>query len=100
MLLDPPFRLEPQHGSVGQAEYRSPNLRPKMREEFYGDDYKQSPRLAFCHLLQQRCSADKMYLRACGTDMFLVLYECYRIIASEWLVANEYIKCELANIEL
>jgi Mg2+ and Co2+ transporter CorA len=71
-----------------------------MKEEFHGDKYKQSFRLAFCHLLKQRCSLDKMYLRACATDPFLVFYEGYRIIASEWLVANEYIKRELANIEL
>ncbi|KAF2176590.1 hypothetical protein K469DRAFT_755601 [Zopfia rhizophila CBS 207.26] len=100
MLLDPPFRLKPKHGFVGQAEYRNPGLRPKMKEEFRGDEYKQSFRQAFCHLLQQRCSADKMYLSTCATDAFLVLYEGYRIIASEWLVANEYIKRELANIEL
>jgi Mg2+ and Co2+ transporter CorA len=71
-----------------------------MKEEFQGDKYKQSFRLAFCHLLQQRCSSDKMYLRTCATDTFLLFYEGYRIIASEWLVANEYIKRELANIEL
>jgi Mg2+ and Co2+ transporter CorA len=71
-----------------------------MKEEFHSDKYKQSFRLAFCHLLQQRCSSDKMYLRTCATDTFLVFYEGYRIIASEWLVANEYIKRELANIEL
>jgi Mg2+ and Co2+ transporter CorA len=85
---------------MGQAEYRSPNLRPKVKEEFQGDKYKQSFRLAFCHLLQQRCSSDKIYLRTCATDTFLIFYEGYRIIASEWLVANEYIKRELANIEL
>jgi hypothetical protein len=102
MLLDPPFRLDKEHGAVtvGQSEYRSPNLRPKMKEELQSDKYRQSFREAFCHLLQQRCSADKMYLKACATDTFLVLYEGYRIIASEWLVANEYIKRELANIEL
>ncbi len=40
-----------------------------------------------------------MYLKTCATDTFLVLYEGYRIIASEWLVVNEYVKRELADIE-
>jgi Mg2+ and Co2+ transporter CorA len=40
-----------------------------------------------------------MYLKTCETDIFLVLYEGYRIIASEWLVVNEYVKRELADIE-
>jgi Mg2+ and Co2+ transporter CorA len=40
-----------------------------------------------------------MYLKTCATDIFLVLYEGYRIIASEWLVVNEYVKRELADIE-
>jgi Mg2+ and Co2+ transporter CorA len=99
MLLDPPFRLAKKHGDVGQAEYRSPNLRPKVEEEFYGDEIRQTFRQAFCRLLVQRCSADRTYLMTCATDIFLVLYEGYRIIASEWLVVNEYVKRELANIE-
>jgi Mg2+ and Co2+ transporter CorA len=40
-----------------------------------------------------------MYRKTCATDPFLTLYEGYRIIASEWLVVNEYVKRELANIE-
>src|SRR5213078_1800663 len=100
MLVDPPFRLPEGQGHVGQPEYRSPNLRPRMNEQFDGDDHKKSFGVAFRHLLKQRCSTDEMYLRTCATDAFLVLYEGYRIIASEWLVANEYIKRELANTEL
>ena len=99
MLLDPPFHLERRHGKVLQAEYRSPELRPKMQEAFLGDEYKKSFKLAFSQLLQRRCAEDPMYHRTCTTDAFLVLFEAYRIIASEWLVANEYIKRELTNIE-
>lgn len=40
-----------------------------------------------------------MYLRTCATNTFLIFYEGYRVIASEWLVVNEYVKRELANIE-
>jgi len=40
-----------------------------------------------------------MYRKTCATDPFLTLYEGYRIIASEWLVVNEYVKRELTNIE-
>jgi Mg2+ and Co2+ transporter CorA len=40
-----------------------------------------------------------MYLKSCATDPFLTLYEGYRIIASEWLVVNEYVKRQLINIE-
>jgi len=40
-----------------------------------------------------------MYRKTCATGPFITLYEGYRIIASEWLVVNEYVKRELANIE-
>lgn len=99
MLLDPPFPLKPGDGKrIGHAEYRNPNLRPKVNEEVDIDKTGQTFREAFCHLLIQR-SADKTYLRTCNTDPFLIFYEGYRIIASEWLVVNEYVKRELANIE-
>jgi Mg2+ and Co2+ transporter CorA len=99
MLLDRPFQLYQKYGSLGQPEYRNPNLRPKANEEFHGDETRQTFREAFCSFLEQRCSADEMYLRTCATDTFLIFYEGYRIIASEWLVVNEYVKRELANIE-
>jgi Mg2+ and Co2+ transporter CorA len=99
MLVDRPFQLHQKYGSIGQAEYRNPNLRPKASEEFHGDETRQSFKQAFCCFLKQRCSADEIYLRTCATDTFLILYEGYRVIASEWLVVNEYVKRELANIE-
>jgi CorA-like Mg2+ transporter protein len=99
MLLDPPFQLTKAHGRVGKAEYRNPSLRPKVGETFSGDENERAFRQAFCHLLEQKCSVDRMYLATCTTDVFLVFYECYRIIASEWLVVNEYVKRELASIE-
>jgi hypothetical protein len=73
-------------------------LRPKGNEEFHDDQTRETFRQAFYSFLKQRCSADEMYLKTCATDPFLVFYEGYRIIASEWLVVNEYVKRELANI--
>ncbi len=71
-----------------------------MKETFHGDEHKNSFQQSFCHSLRLRCASDNTYLRACATNPFLVLFEGYRIIASEWLIANEYVKRELANIEL
>jgi Mg2+ and Co2+ transporter CorA len=99
MLLDRPFQLRGKYGRLGPTEYRNPNLRPNADEEFNGDETGQSFKQAFCSFLNQRCSKDETYLRACATDTFLTLYEGYRIVASEWLVVNEYVKRELANIE-
>jgi hypothetical protein len=96
MLLDPPFQLAKKHGQV-EVEYRNPNLRPKAKEDFHHDENRQSFRQAFCHLLEQRCSADKVYLMTCATDIFLVFFEGYRIIASEWHVTKKYVKRELAQ---
>ncbi|KAE9366526.1 hypothetical protein N431DRAFT_281916, partial [Stipitochalara longipes BDJ] len=99
MLLDRPFPLETKYGFLGIAEYRNPNLRPKANESFDGDDTRESFKQAFCSFLDRRCTADETYRKACATDPFLTLYEGYRIIASEWLVVNEYVKRELTNIE-
>lgn len=98
MLLDPPFQVNKRQYSLGQAEYRNPSLRPKLNETFHSDETGQTFREAFCRLLEHRCSTDKMYLRTCATNTFLTFYEAYRVIASEWLVVNEYVTRELANI--
>jgi len=79
--------------------YRIPNLRPKANEAFDGDKTRESFKEAFCSFLDHRCTTDEIYRKTCATDPFLALYEGYRIIASEWLVVNEYVKGELANIE-
>jgi Mg2+ and Co2+ transporter CorA len=99
MLLDRPFQLEGKYGSLGPTEYRNPNLRPNGNEEFNDDNTGQSFKEAFCSFLKQRCSTDEIYLKSCAANPFLTLYEGYRIVASEWLVVNEYVKRELANIE-
>ncbi|PMD32109.1 hypothetical protein L207DRAFT_378497, partial [Hyaloscypha variabilis F] len=99
MLVDIPFPLEAKYGHLGAAEYRNPNLRPKATEAFPGDETRESFRQEFCSFLKHRCTTDKAYFKACVTDPFLALYEGYRIVASEWLVVNEYVKRQLTNIE-
>jgi hypothetical protein len=79
--------------------FRNPNLRPKVNEAFDGDGIRESFKKAFCSFLHHRCTTDEMYLKTCATDPFLTLYEGYRIIASEWLVVNEYVIRQLTNIE-
>jgi hypothetical protein len=81
------------------SRYRHPNLRPKASEAFDGNKTRESFKKAFCSFFHQRCTTDEMYLKSCATDPFLTLYEGYRIIASEWLVVNEYVKRQLINIE-
>jgi len=99
MLLDRPFQLRRKYGVLGPSEYRNPNLRPNGDDEFDGDAIRQSFKKAFCSSLKQRCSKDETYISTCATNTFLALYEGYRIIASEWVVVDEYVKRELANIE-
>jgi len=81
------------------SRYRNPNLRPKANEAFHKDETRESFRQAFCSFLNHRCTTDETYHKTCATDPFITLYEGYRIIASEWLVVNEYVKRELTNIE-
>ncbi|PMD49965.1 uncharacterized protein K444DRAFT_287076 [Hyaloscypha bicolor E] len=99
MLLDRPFQLRGKYGVLGPPEYRNPNLRPNGDDEFDGDAIRQSFKKAFCSSLKQRCFKDETYINTCATNTFLALYEGYRIIASEWVVVDEYVKRELANIE-
>jgi Mg2+ and Co2+ transporter CorA len=99
MLLDRPFQLRSKYGRLRPTEYRNPNLRPHANDSFNSDENRQSFRAAFCSFLTHRCLKDENYLKTCATDTFLILFEGYRIIASEWLVVNEYVKRELANIE-
>jgi len=99
MLLDKPFQLREKYGTLGATEYRNPNLRPSADEDFHGLVSGQNFKKAFCAFFTQRCAKDDSYLKTCFTNPFLTLYEGYRIIASEWLVVNEYVKRELANIE-
>jgi hypothetical protein len=81
------------------SRYRNPNIRPKANEAFHGDKTRESFKQAFCSFLDHRCTTDETYRKSCATDPFITLYEGYRIIASEWLVVNEYVKRELTNIE-
>ncbi len=99
MLLDKPFQLREKYGTLGATEYRNPNLRPSADEDFSGVVSGQSFKKAFCAFFTQRCAKDDSYLKTCFTNPFLTLYEAYRIIASEWLVVNKYVRRELANIE-
>jgi hypothetical protein len=99
LLLDKPFQLREKYGTMGATEYRNPNLRPSANEDFDSLVSGQSFKKAFCAFFTQRCVKDDSYLKTCFTNPFLTLYEGYRIIASEWLVVNEYVKRELANIE-
>jgi Mg2+ and Co2+ transporter CorA len=85
--------------TLKSSRYRNPNLRPKANEAFHGDKTRESFKQAFCSFLDHRCTTDETYRKTCATDPFITLYEGYRIIASEWLVVNEYVKRELTNIE-
>ncbi|KAI9842755.1 MAG: hypothetical protein M1837_006938 [Sclerophora amabilis] len=58
-----------------------------------------SLRAAFLSLLSTRLSSIESFQHAALSDVFLLLSDLYFLVASEWLVADEYVNRELATIE-
>ncbi|KAI9675770.1 MAG: hypothetical protein M1817_001137 [Caeruleum heppii] len=53
----------------------------------------------FLSLLLNRLATSAPLQRAAPTDIFLLLTDLYLLLASEWLVVDEYVNRELATIE-
>jgi Mg2+ and Co2+ transporter CorA len=49
--------------------------------------------------LKERLSNDPSFLESARSDCFFVLGDVYRLVASNWIVINEYVNRELATIE-
>jgi hypothetical protein len=49
--------------------------------------------------LCERFSSNLSLLEIAKSDCFLVLGDVYRLVASNWIVTNEYVNRELATIE-
>ncbi|KAE9377340.1 hypothetical protein N431DRAFT_330326 [Stipitochalara longipes BDJ] len=99
VLVDPPFQDSPGDTYCEPAERRSFGRRPNWKEKI-GDIMPLSPiRAAIAQHLQERLACDPSLVNAARGNCFLLLGEVYRIVASNWIVLDQYINRELATVE-
>jgi Mg2+ and Co2+ transporter CorA len=99
LLVDPPFKLPEGGSQCLPPEYRSfirqhesPNANPVQ-------NLPESNREAIVQFLEKRLNENTKLLAEARNDSFLILGDVYRLVASCWMVVNEYINRELATIE-
>ncbi len=98
IALDPPFTPKPEHGHCSASEYRDFLGRPSMRAQYQNRQAGLSFRGAIRYYLERRLSNPSLRFTAIQ-DAFWLLGDVYRVIASEWIVVNEYLSRELVTIE-
>jgi hypothetical protein len=99
LLVDPPFKL-PEGGS----QCLPPEYRSFIRERDFQNDapvqnLPESNRETIVQYLERRLKGNTKLLAAAKNDSFPILGDVYRLVASCWMVINEYINRELATIE-
>jgi Mg2+ and Co2+ transporter CorA len=99
ILLDPPFRLPPGSIYCEPAGHRSFNRRASLLDEGVDIIPPASNREALARHIHERFSQDPSLLESTKSDCFLLLGDVYRLVASNWIVINEYVNRELATIE-
>ncbi|KAN0117924.1 hypothetical protein V8E51_003901 [Hyaloscypha variabilis] len=99
ILLDPPFKLPAGNLYCEPAGHRSFNRRVSLLDDVQNTPQPTSNHEALvCHL-RERFSNCPSLLESAKSDCFLVLGDIYRLVASNWIVINEYVNRELATIE-
>jgi hypothetical protein len=99
ILLDPPFKLPPGDLFCEPSGHRSFTRRASLLNEPADTLPPTSNREAIARHLSERFSTDPSLLECAKTDCFLILGDIYRLVASNWIVINEYVNRELATIE-
>jgi Mg2+ and Co2+ transporter CorA len=97
--MDPPFQLSKSDEFCLPSAYRNFDHRPSL---LHGPDdltLPKSNREALTCRLKQRFMKDADLFKSARKDSFLILGDLYRLIASNWVVVNEYVNRELATIE-
>lgn len=100
ILMYPPFQPPSQNNSMQLPEYRSFLRRPSLASSSIEEtDTRESNQKSFLQHLKRRFEANESLLTAAKSDPFFILGDLYRIVASNWVIVNEYINRELSTIE-
>lgn len=99
MLVDPPFKLPEGGSQCLPPEYRSFIRERDFQNAAPVQNLPESNREAIVQYLERRLKGNTKLLAAAKNDSFLILGDVYRLVASCWMVINEYINRELATIE-
>lgn len=81
------------------AGHRSFNRRASLLDELNDILPPTSNHEALARHLGERFSNNPSLLESAKSDCFLILGDVYRLVASNWIVINEYVNRELATIE-
>ncbi|KAE9377400.1 hypothetical protein N431DRAFT_480447 [Stipitochalara longipes BDJ] len=99
ILLDPPFKLPPGNFYCGPAGHRSFNRRASLLDDEEDTLPPTSNHEALVRHFRERFFNNPSLLENARSDCFFVLGDVYRLVASNWIVINEYVNRELATIE-
>jgi Mg2+ and Co2+ transporter CorA len=99
LLVDPPFKLPEGGSQCLPPEYRSFIRERDFQNAAPVQNLPESNREAIVQYLERRLKGNTKLLAAAKNDSFLILGDVYRLVASCWMVINEYINRELATIE-
>jgi hypothetical protein len=82
-----------------EPSHRSFNRRASLLDEAEDTIPPTSNREALAGHLNERFSNNPSLLESAKSDCFFILGDVYRLVASNWVVINEYVNRELATIE-
>jgi hypothetical protein len=99
VLLDPPFKLPQGDLYCEPVGHRTFSRRASVMNEPEDTLPPTSNREALARHLSERFSSNPALLESAKSDCFLILGDVYRLVASNWIVINEYVNRELATIE-
>jgi len=99
ILVDSPFRLPPGRTYSVPTTHRSFLRRPSILSSPTSIKPPTYTREVIAHHIHCRFSSDTHLGKAVWSDPFLLLGDVYRLVASKWIIINEYINRELATIE-
>jgi hypothetical protein len=99
VLIDPPFEYSSGDECCEPAERRPFNRRPNWKQGISNIMPCSPIRLALAHHLEERLNREPSLLEAAQSNCFLIIGDIYRIVASNWVVIDQYINRELATVE-
>jgi hypothetical protein len=100
ILLDPPFKMPGGDSVLKIPEYRSFWRRPSLREPsakvaLTNESYHKT----LIEHIKAKFEGSQSLLEEVRAEPFFILGDLYRLVASHWIVVNEYINRELSTIE-
>ncbi len=99
ILVDPPFSLPAGDTYCKPTGYRSFTNIASSFDESDENVRSSSNREVIAKHLSDRFSNNQSLLESAMRDCFLILGDIYRLVASNWIVINEYVNRELATVE-